>query len=339
MHPDDPVDPGPILQLGTAFCASKTLLSAVELGVFRVLAAGPLPVEPLAEKLGLHRRGALDFFDGLVALGMLDRVDGVYSNTRATDLFLDPAKPSYIGGFLEMCNARLYPFWGNLTTALRTGLPQNELAGGGSDPFGELYSEPERLRQFLGAMTGISLGPARALTSAFEWERYSTFVDIGTAAGCVPVQLALAHPHLTGAGFDLPAVGPIFSDYVAGFGLAERVAFHAGDFFTEDLPTADVLIMGHILHDWDLDQKMMLLAKAHAALPDGGALVVYEGLIDDDRRTNAFGLLLSLTMLIETPGGFDYTGADCIGWMRQAGFRETRMAHLVGPDSMVIGYK
>jgi hypothetical protein len=100
-----------------------------------------------------------------------------------------------------------------------------------------------------------------------------------------------------------------------------------------------VLVMGHILHDWDLGQKKGLIAKAYAALPAGGALLVYEALIDDERRQNAFGLLMSLNMLIETPGGFDYTGADCRGWMREAGFRDTRVEHLVGPDSMVVGVK
>ena len=97
--------------------------------------------------------------------------------------------------------------------------------------------------------------------------------------------------------------------------------------------------MGHILHDWDLNEKKMLLRKAHEALNTGGAVVVYESIIDDDRSKNAFGLLMSLNMLIETPGGFDYTGRDCIGWMKEAGFREARVEHLVGPESMVIGIK
>jgi hypothetical protein len=322
-----------------AFWGSKAVLSAVEVGVFSVLATGPLPVEPLAEKLGLHRRGARDFLDALVALGLLDRVDGVYSNSPDVDLFLDRAKPSYIGGLLEMANARLYPFWGSLTTALRTGLPQNELGSGGEDMFATLYSDPDALRQFLSAMTGVSAGSGRAIAATFEWGRYSTFVDVGTAQGAVPVQLALAHPHLTGTGFDLPAVEPVFRDYVAEFGLSDRIDFRGGDFFADDLPAADVLVMGHILHDWDLARKMTLLAKAYAALPEGGALIVYETLIDDDRRANAFGLLMSLNMLIETSGGFDYTGADCCGWMREIGFRETRVAPLVGPDSMVVGIK
>ena len=188
-------------------------------------------------------------------------------------------------------------------------------------------------------MTGLSMGAARAIAAKFPWDRYRTFVDVGCAQGGLAVQLALAHAHLAGGGYDLPAVGPVFDEYVASFGLARRLTFHAGSFLTDPLPRADVLVMGHILHDWDLAQKRMLLAKAHAALPDGGALIVFDAVIDDDRKSNAFGLLMSLNMLIETPGGFDYTGADCQGWMREAGFRETRVEHLVGPDSMVVGIK
>jgi hypothetical protein len=117
------------------------------------------------------------------------------------------------------------------------------------------------------------------------------------------------------------------------------VTFHPGDFFKEALPNADVLIMGHILHDWDLNEKMMLLRKAYDALPSGGALIVHEALIDDARKHNAFGLLMSLNMLIETPGGFDFTGADCRRWMKKAGFKRTKVEKLAGPDSMVIGFK
>ena len=142
-----------------------------------------------------------------------------------------------------------------------------------------------------------------------------------------------------GIGFDLPEVGPIFEDYIADNGLADRVRFQPGSFFDEPIPNADVVMMGHILHDWDLPTKKMLISKAYEALPTGGAFVVYEAIIDDDRSKNAFGLLMSLNMLIETPGGFDYTGADCIGWMQEAGFHSTRVEHLVGPDSMVIGIK
>jgi hypothetical protein len=330
--------PEGILQLGLGFWGSKTLLSAVELGVFTHLAQGPLSAQNLVERLGLNGRGALDFLDALVALGMLERGGGVYANTTVTDLFLDRNKQAYVGGLLEMANARLYPFWVNLTEALKTGRPQNEAKQGG-DFFASLYADAGRLAGFLKAMTGISMGSAIAIAEKFPWRDYKTFADIGAAQGGLPVQVGLAHPHLRGLGFDLPGVQPHFETYVRQHGLSERIAFKAGDFFADPLPQADVLVMGHVLHDWDLDQKRALIGKAFAALPSGGALIVYETIIDDDRRQNAFGLLMSLNMLIETPGGADYTAAECAGWMRQAGFKGTRAEHLAGPESMVVGIK
>jgi hypothetical protein len=313
-------------------------LSAVELGLFTELAKGPASGERLARALELHPRSAHDFFDALVALGLLERRDDEYSNTPEADFFLDRMKPSYIGGLLEMANARLYPFWGSLTEALRSGQPQNEAKSGG-DFFETLYAEPARLGQFLHAMTGLSMGAHKAIASKFPWDRFQTFIDVGCAEGGLPVQVALAHEHITGGGFDLPAAEPFFQEYVRSFGLEERLRFHPGDFFADPLPQADVLAMGHILHDWNLDEKKALIAKAYEALHDGGALIVFESIIDDDRRENAFGLLMSLNMLIETPGGFDYTGAECQSWLAEAGFRDTYVEHLAGPDSMVVGLK
>ncbi len=330
--------PDGIMQLGMGFWGSKALLSAVELGLFTQLAKGPLTAEELRGRLKLHERSARDFFDALVALGMLERKDDRYSNTPETDLFLDRAKATYIGGMLEMANERLYPFWGHLTEGLRTGQPQNE-AKAGQNFFTALYADPVRLDHFLKAMTGVSMGAALAIAKQFPWKNHRTFVDIGAAQGNVPVQIALAHHHLTGGGMDLPVVRPIFEAYVRTHGLSNRLTFHAGDFFKDPLPPADVYVMGHILHDWNLEEKRLLLRKVYEALPPGGALIVHEAIIDDERKRNAFGLLMSVNMLIETPGGFDYTGADCMGWMREAGFRETRVEHLIGPDSMVVGIK
>jgi O-methyltransferase domain/Dimerisation domain len=331
--------PEKILQTGLAFWASKTLLSAVEMGVFGELSRGPEPFDRLSERLGLHPRSARDFLDALVALGFLTRSGDRYGNTPETDLFLDRKKPSYVGGILEMANHRLYPFWSHLTEALRTGQPQNEAKAGGPSPFAILYADPARLKQFLAAMSGISRGANLAIARRLPWKDYRTYVDVGTAQGDLAVQIALANPHLRGQGFDLPEVAPIFEEYAEGAGVGDRLTFVPGSFFTDDIPRADVVLMGHILHDWDLPTKKMLVGKAFEALPPGGALVVYEAIIDDDRSNNAFGLLMSLNMLIETPGGFDYTGADCAGWMREAGFSSTRVEHLVGPDSMVVGIK
>lgn len=333
-------DPGHILQTGLAFWASKTLLSAVEMEVFTELARRPANVETLQARLGLHSRSARDFFDTLVALGFLERDDeGIYRNTPATDLYLDKGKPSYVGGILEMVNHRLYRFWADLSEALRTGQPQNEIKHGSPHLFETLYADPARLKEFLRAMTGLSRGANLAMARQFPWTEYKTVVDAGTAQGDLVTQIALANPNIDGIGFDLPEVGPIFEDYIAENGLTTRVRFQSGSFFTDPLPKADVVTMGHILHDWDLEEKRLLIRRAYEALPEKGAFIVYDALIDDQRRTNAFGLMMSLNMLIETPGGFDYTGADCCEWMREAGFRETRVQHLVGPDSMVVGIR
>jgi len=328
-----------IMQVGLGFWASKTLLSAVEMELFTELAKHPEDLQTLAGRLGLHPRSARDFLDALVALGFLERTDGTYSNTPSTDFFLDKRKPSYIGGMLEMANLRLYPFWNNLATALRTGELQNEAKGGGTSFFAALYADPERLKGFLKAMTGISNGANRVIARKFPWKNYRTAADIGTAQGDLIVQVALANSHISGIGFDLSEVAPIFEDYVAANGLSPQVEFRPGSFFEDSFPKADVVMMGHILHDWNLQEKKLLVGKAFEAVPDGGALIVYESIIDDDRSKNAFGLLMSLNMLIETPGGFDYTSMDCMSWMKEAGFRETRAEHLLGPDSMVIGIK
>ena len=332
------LSPAKIMGLGSGFWGSKALLSAIELGLFTELARSPLDAMALTKRLQLHPRGARDFFDALVALGMLRRTGTRYANTPETALFLDRTKPSYVGGILEMANARLYRFWGSLTEALRTGKPQNE-AKNGEDFFGTLYSDPQRLEGFLKAMTGLSAGSARVMAKKFPWKRYRTFTDIGCAQGGVAVEIALAHPHLAGSGMDLPVVKPIFEGYARARGVAQRLQFQPGNFFNDRLPGSDVLIMGHILHDWNLEEKMVLLRKAYDALPSDGALIVYEALIDNERKRNAFGLLMSLNMLIETHGGFDFTGADCSRWMKETGFRRTRVARLAGPDGMVMGFK
>ena len=334
-----PPTPDHILQVGFSFWSCKMLLSAVELEIFTELARHPLPRTELQGRLGLHPRSARDFFDALVATGFLERDGDVYRNTPASDLYLDKRKPTYMGGMLEMCNRRLYPFWSHLTEALRTGRPQNEARDGSLSLFEALYADPARLKEFLRAMTGLSRGANTAIARQFPWNTYRTFADIGTPQGDLAVQIAAGNTHLQGIGFDLPEIAPIFEEYALESGVAGRLRFQPGDFFKDPFPRVDVITMGHILHDWNLDVKQMLIRKAHEALPEGGALIVYEAIIDDERRRNAFGLLMSLNMLIETQDGFDYTGADCSGWMKAAGFRETRVEALVRPDSMVVGIK
>ncbi len=337
------LDPGHILQIGTGFWPSKTLLSAVELELYTKLGDEGMTGAQLAERLGLHARAIPDFPDTLVALGLLardgDGADAVYRNTPETATFLDKNSPTYVGGLLEMLNARLYRFWGDLTEALRTGEPQNEVKHTGTSMFAELYSDPARLEQFMNAMKGISLGNAHALAQKFDFSKYETVCDVGGATGLLCTILAQHHPHLRCTSYDLPMVEPIAKRAIEAAGVADRVTTAAGDFFADPIPKADVVTMGLILHDWNLERKMHLIRTAYEALPEGGAFIVIESLIDDARRQNVFGLLMSLNMLIEFGDAFDYTGSDFAGWCREVGFRDVEIVPLAGPASAGIAYK
>jgi O-methyltransferase domain/Dimerisation domain len=330
------VSPEHIVKLGYAYREAKVLLSAVELGVFTALVEAPLALETLTNRIGIDQRGAHDFFDALVALGLLERDHtGRYACTPETALYLDRQKPTYLGDELEYSNAPLYGRWNLLTRALKSGKPQNA-AGGKVYP--GLYADPTALEAFAKAMSAATLQAAMAMTLNFPWLQYQSVIDIGAAQGCLPVQIARTHAHLTGGGFDLPPMAPVFDQYVQERGLSNRLRFYPGDFFHDPLPTADVLIMGRVLHNWDLATKKMLLKKVYDALPAEGALIVYERLIDDERR-DAAGLLSSLNMLIMTEGGFEFTATDCIGWMREIGFRGIRVEPLTSDQSMIIGMK
>jgi len=336
-------DPTPIMEVGLGFWASKTLLSAVELGVFTELAKGARRREDLGKSLGLHPRGSQDLFDALVALGFLVK-DGkgdeaVYRNNEMTDFYLDREKPSYIGGILEMANARLYRYWGDLTEGLKTGKPQNEVKHTGTPIFEELYRDPSRLEGFINAMQGISLPNFEALAEKFDFSKYKTLCDVGGANALLCRTLAARHPHLVCTSWDLPPVEPIAKKAIDRAGLSGRVKTGKGDFFKDPLPKADVLTMGMILHDWNLDNKKMLIGKVYDALPKGGAFIVIENLIDDERKENVLGLLMSLNMLIEFGEAFDFTGADFDRWCKEAGFTRTEVVHLRGPASAGVAYK
>jgi O-methyltransferase domain/Dimerisation domain len=337
------LDPSHILQVGMGFWPAKTVLSAVELELFTHLGDESMTGEEIRERLGLHPRAIYDFLDTLVALRLLERdgdgSDGRYRNTTETAMFLDKRSPAYVGGILEMSNARLYRFWGDLTEALQTGKPQNEIKHTGKPMFEELYSDPARLEQFMRAMQGISLGNFIALAEKFDFSKYETVCDVGGATGQLCTILAGQHPHLQCTSYDLPVVAPIAEKAIAAAGLSDRVVAASGDFFADPLPRADVITMGLILHDWNLDRKMHLIRSAYEALPEGGAFIVIENLIDDARRENAFGLMMSLNMLIEFGDAFDFTGGDFAEWCEEAGFKDVEVLPLTGPASAGIAYK
>ena len=337
------LSPQRIMETGMAFWPARTLLTGVKLGLFTELGSKKKTGAELQQALGLHDRSNPDFFDTLVALRFLEREgDGdsaKYGNTAETAAFLDRNSPAFMGGFLEMAHDRLYPFWGDLHEGLRTGRPQNEMKDGGVGMFEKLYSKPERLEQFMDAMAGISYGNFAAFAEKFDFSNYKTMVDVGGATGLLSTLVVKANPHITSTTTDLPAATEIAKRKLEAAGVSDRVKPEPIDFFKDPIPPADVVTMGMILHDWNLENKMMLIRKAYDALPEGGAFIAIENIIDDARRENAFGLMMSLNMLIEFGEAFDFTHADFHRWCREVGFSRTECIHLAGPASAVVAYK
>ncbi|WP_228853461.1 acetylserotonin O-methyltransferase [Aegicerativicinus sediminis] len=345
MEESTPSEPNPskIMQIGMGFWASKTLLTAVNMELFTHLAKGPLSAKDIQDKLGLHERSVYDFLDTLVALGFLKRTglkeSSIYSNSEDSNLFLDKDKPSYIGGILEMSNNRLYPFWNDLETCLKTGQPQNETKNGGAPLFEAIYANEDRLREFIHGMGGVQAGNFMKLAHDFDFSKYKTLCDVGGSGGNLSIHVAKNNSHMKCISFDLPAVSPIAQANIDRFGFGDRIEVRSGDFFEDDLPNADIITMGNILHDWSLEDKKMLIKKAYNSLPDGGAFIVVENIIDNERNKNAFGLMMSLNMAIETDGGFDFTAADFEKWAKEAGFSKIDVMPLAGPSSAAIAIK
>ncbi|MGA7273512.1 MAG: methyltransferase [Candidatus Udaeobacter sp.] len=342
MNPTLPT-PDAILQTGFGFWNSKVLLTAVTFDLFTKLGGRRLAGAQIGKELTLHPRGVADFLDALVAMKFLERegdgIDAKYFNTPATALYLDRQSPRYIGGILEMLNARLFKYWHDLPEALRTGQPQNETKHGEKGIFDELYADPTKLEQFLNAMSGLSRINFEALADKIDFSQYRTLCDVGGATGLLSIEVAKKYPHMKFISFDLPPVEPVAKKYITAAGLTDRIRIASGNFFQDPLPKADVITMGMILHDWNLEKKMQLIRAAYDALSPGGAFIVVEALIDNARRENVFGLLMSLNMLIEFGDAFDYSAADFEKWCREVGFKSFDVLHLAGPSSAAVAYK
>lgn len=340
-------DPSKIMQIGMGFWASKALLAAVKLRLFTLLSGGKsLSGAEIKDALHLQTidRHVYDWLDTLTSFGFLQRQgileQATYLNSPETELFLDTKKPSYIGGILEMANNRLYTFWGSLEEALLTGQPQNETKGNlVGEGFDVLYQSPEKLQEFMDAMSGIQTGNFMALAKKFDFDKYSTLADIGGADAWLSIHLCLQHPQLNCISFDLPAVQQVAQKKVEQFFLQDRIEIRGGDFFKDELPSADIITMGNILHGMNEQAKQEMVQKVYDALPANGVFIAIENIIDEERKQNAFGLMMSLNMLIENGDAFDYMFSDFERWTKNAGFTRTELIPLTGPASAAIAYK
>ncbi len=337
------INPEQIMKVGMGFWASKTLLTAIQLELFTHLSQQELSGQEIQAKIKLHERSLFDFLDSLVAMGFLVRTglkeSALYSNAEDVDFFLDKNKPQYLGGMLEMANSRLYQFWNSLDEALLSGLPQNETKNGGKSIFEIIYSNPLRLEEFVRAMGSLQMGNFIQFSNHFDFSKYKSFCDLGGAGGYLSAVITNDHPHLKCTTYDLPPIAPIAKSITTKLCGDGKVTIKSGDFFHNPLPKSDIITMGNVLHDWSLEDKKKLMRNAYQALPNEGVLVVIENIIDDERKKNVFGLLMSLNMLIETPEGFDFSFQDFSEWAEEIGFRKTEKIPLAGPSSAVLAFK
>lgn len=336
-------DPSQIMKIASSYGVSKALLSAVGIGLYTRLADRPMTRGEIVAAFHLQERPAMDFLDLLVSVDMLardgDGPDAHYTNTPATARYLVRKRAEYIGGIIEIWEKRNYRFWADITEALHTGKPQNETKHAGTSFFEAMYADPARLEAFMDAMNGSSIRNFQALARAFPFDRYESMCDIGGADALLCREVAAVHPGIRCTTFDLPVVSEIAANKIAAVGLSDRIATASGNFFEDPLPSAQVITMGMILHDWNLETKKMLVRKAFEALPDQGVFIAIEAFIDDARRANTFGFFMSLTMLIEFGDAFDFTVAEFRDWCREAGFNRFETIPLDGPSSAAIAYK
>jgi hypothetical protein len=326
----DTSTPAGILRLGNAFCDAQALLTATELDLFSCLHGGPATEEEIRQRLGLHGRGLGDLLALLTALGLLERdEDGSYGNAAGADRYLVRGSDNYIGGFLIRAKRNLYPAWGNLDEALRTGSKQS------AGDFAEVTRRPELLKQFIGMMDALTQQLAPELSKAIDWSVYGSVLDVGGCRGNLAGHLVKAHPHLTGKVFDLPAMRPHFDEHIAGMGLTGALTFHGGDFFRDGLPSADVVVLGHVLHDWDRQQRAELIGKTFAAVNPGGLLLVYDRMLSEGPGL-VENLVISLDMLLVTDGGSEYPAEEIHEHARAAGFDSTSQQSLSDYDTLVI---
>ena len=338
-------EPSPehILQVGTGFWGTKVLGAATDLELFTVLGDDALRASTLERELGLHPRATRDFLDTLASLGFLERTDGDdeprYRNTPETAAFLNKDDPRYVGGAIDVFNKQTYDVWGGLEESLRTGEPQGVIDETGEPLWEEMYDDPEALEAFAEGMAGLSKGNFVAFAEQFDFSGYDSMTDVGGALADLSRIVARREPHLSITTTDLPEVTELARERIQADGLDDRIAAVSSDYLDDPIPEADLVTASLILHQENLETKKRLMEKCYDAVNPGGTFVAIDHIIDDERRKNTMGLMMSLNMLVYYGDAFDYTGAQFEAWAEEVGFEAVQVRHLNGPTSMGIAHK
>jgi len=336
---DTPPDPSPVLDLLIAFRRSKTMFAAVALGVFDALAGGPKSAAALAGELHAHPDALARLLDACVGLGLLRHDPAGYANTPVADTYLTAASPRRMTGYIAFTNDILWKLWADLEGGIREGTPGWKRSFGWDGPiFANIFRTEAQRREFTMGMHGFGLISSPEVVAAFDLSRFRRLVDLGGATGHLAVAACRRYPDLRAVVFDLPQVVPLAAELVAATEVADRVEVTAGDFFADELPDADLYALGRILHDWADDKALTLLRKMYARLPVGGAVLVAEKLIADDRAGPPWAQMQDVNMLLVTEGR-ERTLAGYADLLKQAGFAEVEGRRTTAPVDAVLAVK
>jgi acetylserotonin N-methyltransferase len=309
-----------ILDLIEAFRRSKTMFTAVRLGVFEQLAITPQACAALAVQLKLDRKALSRLLNGCVTLGLLNRDGEVYSNSHAATRFLTEGSAETLAGYITYSDQSLYKLWDHLDDAVREGTNRwKQTFGSRASLFDHYFRDEVSTRSFLAGMHGFGQLASPLVVKAFDLSRFEHLVDLGGATGHLAIAACRAYPELRATVLDLPVVEPFAREYIEQTGLGDKVEFVTGDFFADDLPEADLYTLGRILHDWDEGKIQKLLKKVFLALPRRGALLVTETLVDDERDGPTPALMQDLNMLVCTDGR-ERTEGEYSALLQNAGF-------------------
>jgi acetylserotonin O-methyltransferase len=332
-------DPAPILDLLEAFRRSKTMFAAIALGVFDRLATGSAALDELARDLRADADALQRLLDACVYLGLLQCEAGHYGNTPTASAYLTSTSPRRLTGYARYSNTALWQLWAHLEDAVREGTNRWQQTFGWDGPiFDHFFRTPADLREFLMGMQGQGLISSPAVVAAFDLHRFHRLVDLGGGTGHLSIAACRRYPELHAVVFDMPGTQNLAGELVAATEVANRVELHAGDFFADELPEADLYAMGRIVHDWSEAKIDRLLQKIHDRLPEGGALLLAEKLLNDDRAGPAQAVFQSLNMLVCTEGK-ERTLAEYAELLRRAGFANVEGQRTGAPMDAVLATK
>ncbi len=321
-----------ILDLIEAFRRSKTMFTAVRLGIFDRLEKTPQSAEQLAASLNLNAGALARLLDGCVGLGLLTRADGEYRNTPAASRFLVKSSPDTLSGYINYSDRSLFALWGHLDDAVREGTNRwEQVFGSRTALFDYYFRDPEATASFMQGMHGFGQISSPLIATAFDLSRFTHLVDLGGATGHLAVAVCERYPNLKATIFDLPAIEP-FSR------TGDRIDFVAGDFFADPLPPADLYSLGRILHDWDDDRIQLLLRKIAASLSPGGGILIVEALLHEDRSGPVYALMQDLNMLVCTDGR-ERTFDEYRSLLEAAGFANVQYKRTGTPVDAVFATK